>query len=469
MFSNLIDKRHLQNRTLIFSVTTIILWGLQLLFLIIILQSVKSYLHHSIQDDLQRSMTAFIQQNQNLISSPDRYASVFDEKSLRGLDFVRIIKNNEQLLYSVLTDHHLDFKSLAELDPSRSGSWLPLFDNNSAGQIVWNVASFPVLDTLVVQVGSRDRYLYGVYKNLVRFAWYAAIPALLAALLLAYVGLRLSLFPLNYLAQRLLTVHTDKEGLLDSSSGTREHQVIYRRINDIIVQNRRLVTEIQGSLDNVAHDLRTPMTRLRSVAEYGLQAGHDPEKLRDALSDCLEESERVLSMLKFMMSVAEAESGTMKLEFSDIDISVNLAEIVELYEYSAQEENVAIVLDAPAGLWIRGDRSRLSQVWANLLDNGIKYNRPQGSVRISVHPAGRRVAVIFEDSGMGISPHEIERIWERLYRGDRSRSRQGLGLGLNYVKAVIKAHDGTIHVESRLNEGTTFRVELERTTASKSA
>lgn len=469
MFSNLIDKRHLQNRKLIFSVTALVLWGLQLLFGIIVLHSVKSYLYHLIQEELQVSMTTFIQQNQHLISPSERYASLFDERSLRGLNFVRIIKNNEQLLYSASADHHLDFKSLAELDPYQSGCWLSLFDEGSKASVVWNIASSTVLDTVVVQVGSRDQYLHSMYSSIVRLAWYSAIPALLVAILLAYVGFRLSLFPLNYLAHRLLTVHTDKEGLLDvSSTGIKEHQLIYRRINKIIQQNRQLVKEIQESLDNVAHDLRTPMTRLRSVAEYGLQAGKDPEKLREALSDCLEESERVLSMLKFIMSVAEAESGTMKLEFSDIDVSLNLAEIVELYEYSAQEEDVQIVLDVPAGLWIRGDRARLSQVWANLLDNGIKYNKPKGSVRISAYPVDSKIVVIFRDSGMGISAHEIDRIWERLYRGDRSRSRQGLGLGLNYVKAVVGAHGGTIDVESRLNEGTTFRVELERAGAGKS-
>ncbi len=469
MFSNLIDTHHLQNRKLVFCFTALVLWGLQLLFLIIVLQSVRSYLFHLIQEELQDSMTTFIQQNEHLISPSDRYASLFDERSLRGLNFVRIIKNNEQLLYSASADHHLDFKSLAELDPYRSGCWLSLFNEGSTDSAVWNVASFSALDSVVIQVGSRDQYLYRVYSSIVRLAWYSAIPALLVALLLAYVGFRLSLFPLNYLAHRLLTVHTDKEGLLEvSSTGRKEHQLIYRRINEIIQQNRQLVKEIQESLDNVAHDLRTPMTRLRSVAEYGLQAGKDPEKLREALSDCLEESERVLSMLKFIMSVAEAESGTMKLEYSDIDLSQDLAEIVELYEYSAQEEEVQIVLEVPSGLWIRGDRARLSQVWANLLDNGIKYNKPKGSVRISAYPVDSKIVVSFRDSGMGISAHEIDRIWERLYRGDRSRSRQGLGLGLNYVKAVIGAHGGRVAVESRLNEGTTFRVELERAAAGKS-
>jgi signal transduction histidine kinase len=468
MFSRLIDKRQLQNRKLLFCVTTLVLWGLQLAFLSVMLQSVKLYLHQIIEQELESSMTIFIQKNQNLFSLPDGYASVFDENSLRGLSFVRIIKNNEQLLYSTTADDHLDFRSLAELDPHQSGSWLPLFKEDSTEPVVWNILSLSPVDNFVIQVGSRDHYLHRMYSNLVHFLWLSVIPSLFVAALLAYVGFRLSLLPLNYLAERLLTVQTDKEGLLEvSSNGREEHQLIYHRLNQIIQQNRQLVKEIQDSLDNVAHDLRTPMTRLRSVAEYGLQAGDDSEKLRDALSDCLEESERVLSMLRIMMSVAEAESGAMKLEYNDIDISRNLAEIVELYEYSALEEEVKIVLNVPTELWARGDRTRLSQVWANLLDNGIKYNQPRGSVTISAYLTDSKIVVLFRDDGMGISAHEIDRIWERLYRGDRSRSRQGLGLGLNYVKAVIEAHGGTIDVQSELNEGATFRVELERRVVEK--
>ena len=157
----------------------------------------------------------------------------------------------------------------------------------------------------------------------------------------------------------------------------------------------------------------------------------------------------------------------MNLEHESIDLSQELAEIVELYEYSAQDAGVKIILDVEEGLTTRGDRTRLSQVWANLLDNAIKYNQPKGMVLISGQMTENTIVVIFKDSGMGISAQEISRIWERLYRGDRSRSRPGLGLGLNYVKAVIEAHGGSIGVESVLNEGTTFRVELKRVAVRK--
>ncbi|MFW2368822.1 MAG: sensor histidine kinase, partial [Desulforhopalus sp.] len=186
----------------------------------------------------------------------------------------------------------------------------------------------------------------------------------------------------------------------------------------------------------------------------------DVERLRESLSDCLEESERVLSMLKIMMSVAEAESGTMLLKLQECDLAKTLSQIVALYEYVAEEKNITISLGAAICIAIQVDQTRISQVWANLIDNGIKYGREGGWLRIDAKKSGEEVVVTFEDNGIGISESEQGRIWERLYRGDRSRSQQGLGLGLNYVQAVVAAHGGSVSVSSRLHRGSRFEVRL---------
>jgi signal transduction histidine kinase len=313
----------------------------------------------------------------------------------------------------------------------------------------------------MVQVGKDGRASYQLFGEMVQSTFMIVLASVVFLWPLSLYFIKLSLSPLIVTKDKIadLASYSKTELLPEKGSGP-ELDNLYKQINSLLQQNRHLVSEMQQSLDNVAHDLRTPMTRLRSVAEYGLQADGDTVRLQEALSDCLEESERVLAMLKIMMSVAEAESGTMRLDKEPCDLLESLAQVVTLYEYVAEEKNVEVVLQEFPAVMLEFDRTRISQVWANLLDNAIKYGRDGGWVKIYVSHSKEMVQISFEDNGMGISPIEQEKIWERLYRGDRSRSQKGLGLGLNYVQAVVAAHGGEVSVHSDLNYGSCFQVRL---------
>ena len=191
-----------------------------------------------------------------------------------------------------------------------------------------------------------------------------------------------------------------------------------------------------------------------------LVSAPDPDRYRDALADCLEESDRVLVMLNTLMDISEAESGAMRLRRDAVELGDVVARAITLYRDVADAKGVGLTAHAPAGVVVPADRTRLEQVAANLIDNALKYTPAGGRVDVEVLAEGERARIRVCDTGLGIRPDELPRIWERLFRGDTSRSERGLGLGLSLVKAVVEAHGGTVDVQSEPGRGSVFTITL---------
>ncbi len=239
-----------------------------------------------------------------------------------------------------------------------------------------------------------------------------------------------------------------------------EFQELSILLNRALERIDHVVDSMRASLDNVAHDLRTPMTRLRGVAEMSLASPPDLESYREALSDSLEESANILKMLDALLEISEVEAGSIDLDLAEVDIAGIVGDVVEMYGVVAEEQGIALDATGDALLVIVADRGRVVQAVANLVDNAVKYTRPGGQVHVEARAAGDEAVIVVRDTGIGIPPHESDRVWDRSFRGDASRSKRGLGLGLSLVRAVARAHNGTVELSSTPGVGSEFTLRL---------
>ncbi len=355
--------------------------------------------------------------------------------------------------YYLLADNHLrplagnlPGETLREIEPvSNPRNWL-------TASIMIGGRQVPIRFHLVVLPGN---HLLIVGRDItdLRMVQGLIVDSLVWGLAMTMVlGLAGGLVMSRGLLGRLEAINRTSRGIMEGELSRRvpsdgsgdEFDQLALNLNRMLDQIEVLLESIRQVSDNIAHDLRTPLNRLRSRLEVVLLEDRDQQTYREALERTIAETEDILGTFNALLRIAQAEAGANREGFQPLDMARMAGDVVELYEPLAEEKGLTLRTDLPAGLVVNGNRHLLSQAVANLLDNAIKYTPPGGEVLVSASRDAGGCRLSIADTGPGVPAAERDKILTRFYRLEQSRSTPGSGLGLSLVAAVARLHKAAL-------------------------
>lgn len=239
-----------------------------------------------------------------------------------------------------------------------------------------------------------------------------------------------------------------------------EVQTLANTFNAMSDRINKLITEMREMIDNIAHDMRSPLTRIRAISENSLSHSVEKEEYKTSAEDTLVECDRLIQMINTTLDVAEAEAGVLTRTKENIDVSTLIEEACEIFDPLAENKEVELSFSLKPECKITGNKQSLQRMLANLVDNAIKYTNDRSTVNIILEKNNNSAVIDVTDQGDGISEEDQSRVFQRFFRCDNSRTHKGNGLGLSYAIAVARSHGGDIKIDRSNESGTTFKVFL---------
>jgi len=355
--------------------------------------------------------------------------------------------------------------TLAELDEflkvnADKGQWLELSSPRFGDNIEILSKKLPNGDILQIGKDTEDREEF-LWQFIESF-FIGLIPFVLFSFIIGHLFSQKILSPIRWLTDTVQKIRLGLSGSRVPLVGNKDELdnlgALFNQMQD---QNEKLVQGMKETLDNVAHDLRTPVMRMQNAIQFVLKdvgSENHHSRFHNALIECQETSDTILKMLDTIMDISEAETGIMSLNEEELSLYELVENVLNIYRFIGEDKYIEIKNEIPPNLLINGDKGRLLQAFANIVDNAIKFSPDHSCIMIRGLKQDKSVILEITDEGLGIPEHDMPKIWDRLYRGDSSRSTQGLGLGLSFVKAIMNAHKAHIEVENNQIKGCTFRI-----------
>ncbi len=330
---------------------------------------------------------------------------------------------------------------------------------SEAGDRLFRSITGVVAQSAILQIGlsldDNEKYL-SVLRHLFMLL---IIPLCILAGLVGWLLARKAMRGVEEVTQTAIDISMGSfDKRVDVKSHSTEIDGLAKVFNGMVDRLQAVISSMKEMNNNIAHDFRSPLARIRVMAEMSIMGEKTKQELRDLAVNTLEECDNLINIVNTTMDIAETEVGFGELSLEKIKIDRLINQAIELFDHIAAEKNIKIKADIPESCTIYADKNKLQRMITNLLENAIKYTHPGGRILISVTRDEDRIIMKFKDNGIGIDKEDLSKIFNRFYRCDKSRSEEGIGLGLSLVKAIVEASGGTIRVISQIGKGSQFIV-----------
>ena len=388
------------------------------------------------------------------------------QSNLSGDEFIRILGSSGELIYTSEQTSHLkldnytnDILNKMNVIPDQQLIYFNTIQLLPNQENEFRIATAQFTPDTFIQIGESLHNLAEVKELLTHSFTIILITMLIPVLFLSW-------FIANHTTKGIREVSNAANEIKSGNLNFRvivkdqsdEIQNLSTTFNSMADRIRELMKEMREMIDNIAHDLKSPLTRIRMIAEATITDTNNDYKT--TAEDTLEQCDKLLQYINATLDVAEADAGIGINQTNKVDITEITNDACELFQTLADEKNIKMDTDIQPECLAYGNNQSIQRMIANIIDNAIKYSPADTKIIIKLVKDNNDIHLTVSDSGPGISSNELGRVFNRFYRCDNSRTKEGSGLGLSYARAVARSHGGEITLDSIVGQGSTFTINL---------